>query len=709
MTTVTPNGPASTVQGPSKANYSTPVLPVINELNDFRSVNYNFTLSVLTAAQYNNPLSSYKGPSGDLGRIILQSGSGDPSNRVSILLPTSTGTTSNKFDFYIDDVYIEGIFGLNTVTGNTTATRIKFVVTEPMSMGLFFIALQQASTEQKFSNWVDAPFLLTLRFNGYDDSNKELSVPQCTRHFPIKISNIDMRVSAAGAIYECEAYPYNEYCHTPDIVTIKEDVTIQGKTVADILQSGGNSLQDAVNAQLGRMNYVRGNTGTPDSVRIIFPKENSEPFDSSKWYQDDIDCNPIARSNLSIENYSGSTSFVEDRFTEGTDARGHRVLTRDAVTLDTTAGRMTFGHGSSIIDAINQVMIISKYGKDCASALKGNRGDKLMWWKIETQVFFNPPSATGDISRVYVFRVIQYKVDASVFAPSGTSLPASPQSIPAKSYDYIFTGKNVDVLDLDLSFNATFRHAAFADYNGIGETSKITTLSEQQRRTLRAVDQISSGNLDFLLNPGVPAPSFQVPKQRQQVQANPTNLSPLLPVKTLPVAISTPSYYRGGVMTSYNETGTTNGDSTTKYVRQLYSAILAGVDMLTVELRIRGDVYYLGDSSIGNYFSNLTNNDNINSDMQINRQSSDNFININYKTPIDLDQATGLYTQLADLQTFSGMYQVLTVISTFKNGVFEQRLNLSRRMGQVIPNSSAPSIVERAVELPSGKDLNNYA
>jgi hypothetical protein len=163
MIRIDQGGSASAIQGVAAAKRGTPVLPIPNSLNEYRLVNYNFTLSVLTSEQYNFPKSSYKGPSQDLGKIILQSGSGMPENRINLSLPTATGPMSKKFDFYIDNVNVTGTFGLNSVTGNTNATAITFSVTEPFSMGLFFVALQQAAIEQGFQNWVDAPFLLTVK------------------------------------------------------------------------------------------------------------------------------------------------------------------------------------------------------------------------------------------------------------------------------------------------------------------------------------------------------------------------------------------------------------------------------------------------------------------------------------------------------------------------------------------------------------------
>ena len=122
--------------------------------------------------------------------------------------------------------------------------------------------------------------------------------------------------------------------------------------------------------------------------------------------------------------------------------------------------------------------------------------------------------------------------------------------------------------------------------------------------------------------------------------------------------------------------------------------------MLNVDLKIAGDTYYLGDSGLGNYSATTIGNDNINSELQMNYQSSDISVEINYQTPIDIDRSTGLYSKTVNLPTFSGLYRVMQVSSTFKAGVFEQDLTLQRRAGQ-ISNQGSSVQIERAVESPT--------
>ena len=102
--------------------------PFANVLHNYASYNYLWTLSVLSPQDLNFPDDSYR--KGKLGPIILQSGSGNPNDRISTIF-RSTDNPSGKFDYYIENVRISGMIGMDKTTGNTNATGITFDSVEP--------------------------------------------------------------------------------------------------------------------------------------------------------------------------------------------------------------------------------------------------------------------------------------------------------------------------------------------------------------------------------------------------------------------------------------------------------------------------------------------------------------------------------------------------------------------------------------------------
>jgi len=111
-------------------------------------------------------------------------------------------------------------------------------------------------------------------------------------------------------------------------------------------------------------------------------------------------------------------------------------------------------------------------------------------------------------------------------------------------------------------------------------------------------------------------------------------------------------------------------------------------------MKIIGDPYWIAQSGMGNYTSTPTQYSNLNSDGSVSYQGSEVDILVNFRTPVDLNQNTGLFdfgksTKSAPVLTWSGLYQVTKVVSHFDNGQFTQTLTGPRRNGQEISGAGS--------------------
>jgi hypothetical protein len=106
--------------------------------------------------------------------------------------------------------------------------------------------------------------------------------------------------------------------------------------------------------------------------------------------------------------------------------------------------------------------------------------------------------------------------------------------------------------------------------------------------------------------------------------------------------------------------------------------------MIELNLKILGDPFYLGDSGMGNYTAQNTNLKGINADGAINYQSSEVFIRVNFRNPVDIDQTTGRYEfgKGKVVPQFSGLYRVGEVFNNFNKGIFTQDLKLMKMPNQ---------------------------
>jgi hypothetical protein len=125
-----------------------------------------------------------------------------------------------------------------------------------------------------------------------------------------------------------------------------------------------------------------------------------------------------------------------------------------------------------------------------------------------------------------------------------------------------------------------------------------------------------------------------------------------------------------------------------------HDAITSGADMLTLDLKIIGDPYFIAQSGQGNYTSTQSSH-NLNTDGSVNYQNGEVDIVVNFRTPVDLNQSTGLYdfgksSKSAPVIQWSGAYQVLNVQNSFAGGQFTQTLSGPRRLGQELSATPDP-------------------
>jgi hypothetical protein len=110
--------------------------------------------------------------------------------------------------------------------------------------------------------------------------------------------------------------------------------------------------------------------------------------------------------------------------------------------------------------------------------------------------------------------------------------------------------------------------------------------------------------------------------------------------------------------------------------------------MISAEITILGDPFYLVTSGMGNYKPEIiTYGETV--DNEAAYQQGDVFVVVNFRNPIDIDTNTGLLQFDSKLVPFSGVFRVISVNSTFKDGLFEQRLQLLRVPGQPIDTNQA--------------------
>lgn len=690
---------------------------LVNELSEYASHNYIFTLAALTPEEINDPVSTYRsvGPQ----NVIARSGGGAGSKKVR-----TAYENDGDLEYFIDDLQMESLITSTARTGSTTAVSVTFKVTEPYSMGVFLQSVQLAAVKSRFPNYLEAPYLLMIEFVGWDDDGNSVQLPTLTRYIPLMFINMEFNVEGAGSVYNIEAAPYNEIALSDEIQTVKTETTITGRSVAEILNNGRDGLTTIINRRLEEQKR-NGEIAQNDYYIITFPKNLQEtsrvvreritgilkrdqallelrrsqtsgdvtttPALFAEAVANDIglsgasnnsiaaalenlaltDINEIGESLiLSNPHEAGDHPFGAARYTyqiqnpESGAPTG--VFRRNGeegieITLSRTNRTFKFSAGQKIQKIIDEVVLTSDYGKKLATPDVDSLG-MVNWYKINVEVYSVPnytqTAQTGTSPKVYVYSVVPYKVSADRLALPTQATPnlQNRRSAVNKVYDYIYTGKNDDIIDFDIQFKTAFYSSVLADR---GQTDASSRAAANEAAV--ATDRPNFGTAQ------PSTPSAETSEAQRSLRETVTNFM--------------------------NTNGGAGFQSVQTAVARQYNDALVNskADMIITNLTIWGDPYFLADSGVGNYNARDGMNINITTDGTVSYQRSEVDVIVGFRTPVDY-RPDGPFMEFPEetipVKSFSGLYQVVTILSKFNNGTFTQELELVRRNNQELRDAA---------------------
>ena len=673
-------------------------LPMPNPFHSYASYNYIFTLFCLDTAGFNDPDGSYMKGKGNFP-IILRSGGGAPNNRIK--------TELGKFDFFMDDLIIDAKYGFDRATGNSHATKVSFTIYEPYSMGIFQLALQQAAYKQNYSSYATAQYVISIQFMGESQSGSMSVIPSTTKYITFKFDTIDMEVTGAGSQYTCKGTVSSESALLHSAVKLTSEITFSGDTVQKVLQSGSDSFTAIFNKHLKEIAKAGGYY--PDEILILFPtdvasKGGSSPpaggnaptaapaesatqqdllslvgasrYGDAQILIQNTQVNEIGKSELG---YSPSRETPSQSYGAKMYDEKSKQWNQTLVNKDSSTGVYQVSQDSTIINAINQVLLSSNYS---AKALQGDPdtlGMRKMWniipsvYHVDTK--FND-TKTGRKPGLYVYRVVPYGTLALTQPLPGGNIDNTRYTALlkqcAKAYDYIFTGKNTDIKRLDLKFNQNFSAFMANDNFQRGQGVEASTSA------------IAKSDFDIVYPDGIPTND---PAKGLRSLVN-----------WISTKLSTDGMQAGGPDTEAHRAS-----------RLYFDSMMYGKDMAELDMDIVGDPYWLASSGSGNYRANNTQYFNVNSDMSANIHNGEVDIIVRFRTPSDLNQSTGLFNMNGSksLLQYSGLYKVREVMHHFKDGEFYQKIIAAKQMiypgdfKNTVPNTTTQ--VKRPVEDASAK------
>ena len=690
-----------------------------NMLNPFSSYNYVFTLGCLTDFELNFPDQTYR--YNDPLITIIKSGGGSPLRGSRTIYEIN-----GKTEYFIDDVEIETMIAPNSKTRGSNAVSINFKVQEPYSMGLFLQALQIAALSAGHKNYIQAPFCLSIEFKGHA-GNRPVSIPNSRRIFPLKLTNVEFEVTEGGSQYAVEAIPFHEVALTDQTQSTRNDITFEGRTIADMLQWGFDSLTTNMNEK--ELEGVdQKNKSKANQYIIMFPTTKSSAEESAAFSK--IDETQEDNSATSQGNDSGSesqkrelTAQQQQRLYESAVAVQEKSMSMDKfkASLDKELGITVRRSdlGETIRDYADKEENINKIGNSKIVKSKDDVGKKTMVKPGAAQ----SETEKGKIDRCKVQancdqrmmtvsngkKIEQIIEDVILLSEFGRSIVEQKPDENGMLDWYRLETNVYSVTDNDnidqtgtppqvFVYRVVPYKVHHSNFRSPTEVSK--GISNLKTQASKQYDYIYTGQNDDVINFDI---NFNM--------AFFTNIAGDYGQKTADSKTSASSGASNNNKTA--STGSTEADNASINANPVKADVNKGnetdtggvmvhpesivarnfnealinspVDMIMVDLEIWGDPYYIADSGMGNYSAAIGPSTNLNSDGTMDYQSGEVDIELNFRTPIDY---VGNYMTFpgggsAPVGAFSGLYKVLFVANKFSAGQFTQTLQTIRRPKQI--------------------------
>jgi hypothetical protein len=650
-----------------------------NPLHNYATYTYGMTLYILSADDFNNLQRA------DVGALdswkptyaLISSGGNHRADRHPAF----------KDDFYFDNLKMTTVVGLNAMSRGSNAIQLNFTVIEPYGLTLLD-RIMDAAEEVGSKNYLTQPYMLEIDFYGSDDLGQASSpIHNLRKRIPIQLLEMKIKAGNKGSEYRINCCPYNHNAFMDSSVSTPANFEIQAKTIKDFFSNtGANSLEaqkkqkddaryDAIAARgivndddgnplpgVGRVG-IGGNESeltrleaidkTPYKVdsyaaavnawnqKIVdnqhYKFSNEIEFDIDEAFKDSPIVTP-SKTSPTRSAISGTSVSEKKASAQGNDP----TISDKTPTADFDKTRMNFSinAGTSVIDVINNVMRNSDYIKN---QVINKTSDKIEFYKDKTVDYFKiiPQVFLKEFDpkrNAYATKTVYHIKKYSYFNSKHPDLPYGTPDGPVKEYNYMYTGKNIDILDFSIDFDTAYY------------TSKVVDNNKE------AIDTAPDANSESPVEPG----------------KIPTGAGSVTPNK------SSPRSSEANVTSTMADTD--KAATVANAMNSLYSNSRG--DMLNIKLKILGDPHFVKQDDI---YTNPGMSGYNDKPVMINNgtiamDAREIFCILNFKTPVDMDENTGLLRTDGRYVSsrFNGLFKILTIESEFSRGQFVQTLDIVR-------------------------------
>lgn len=603
-----------------------------NPLHAYSNWTYKFTLYALSREKANLVSSGKLKPGGEAalleGAVLICSSGGSPEH-----------SSAFPKDMYFGTVNLETVVGLSSRNRGTDLAKIDLEIIEPYNATLLPRLVSVNTQLNGNADWGLGFYLLKLDFLGYDDAGNPIKIDKTTKYFPISLLDFQFSVGPKHTLYKISGVPYHQVSQSALDNTIPFHMEIVGGTVNEVFNGNktlagtdpavADGVRDGSPAGDG-VGATGGNVGGPLVKGVAIALNDNETY--------------IAKGNPGKKKNEFSFEFLdgigEKEVFDATKYRNQGFAMSDPQGLqkfiDKTKNVFRIQAGTRISDLINIVLQMSKYYVD----QYGKTDQGLNLHKIVPQVEFVSYDETTKLwQRKIKFVVTKHTVYGQDVENFGKKAPPGY----SKRYQWLFSGKNQDVIDVDVNYKV-----AFYDIKNANERIRVASADGYAQQENATTD-----------------------KNKKVGELNAR------------------TYYASSIADMQN-TAAKDRDVKTLSIEELFKRQFDSVgDNVSLKLTIVGDPDLIQQDNI--LYGVVQTDDEFIGDGSLNYQANEAYFYFEFKSPFnDYSDSDGLF-QVNDNSTnsFNGIYKVVTVKSEFSRGKFTQQISNVRVRTQSNENSSA--------------------
>lgn len=675
-------GAGTNVTNPSIANTGAaqvgvdPFVALTNPLHAYPSYTYALSLISLTTDEYNEVIENNSLTN---KRVLIASAGRH--NQTDFKRSPRFGQ-----DFYFDDFKMNCVVTPTESSRNTNMIGAEFKIIEPYGMTLVERLMLEAR-DLGIQNHLEAPYLLEIAFFAYDEQGTPVGqLLDHTKYIPIKIKDMKINLTSRGAEYTVNVVPYHHRAFNFKYVSTPHSIEVRAKTIAGFFDTGATAAEN----QQTQVRENRAVNGSISGDRPPTGQITAESFAAAlnAYEQSLVDLNQYKVANIykfvfDPEIADASITFeerVNHLDTGFTDVDNPQEISKMATgnlgravgLFDPSRQVYTINAGTSIERVIDYMVRNSNYilkqlripenyssAEAYQAAIKENNGF-LNWYKItpKTKLLDFDPNR-GVYAREITYYVSKYIIKNVPldFAPSGI------ETNPVKVYNYFYTGKNVDVLNLDINFNMLYFKGKTVYKNAMTQT--LPTPKTDQDDSGKVVEGYDGA----------------------ATQPGEIDASELMPKVYHPMINDARTRATGSVLYS--------AQVAASELERYVLAVPGTGEMIDIKLDIIGDPHFIKQDDLF-YISkpnNLENNeqnpgstdDRLTVNGSIKTDKNTVYVRVDFQVPVDYRESDGLMTfssQEFTRSIFSGVYYLKETITTMSQGQFKQTLVLVRAWNQ---------------------------